>query len=467
MRSFVLAAWLGLAALAGAQDAPEAGGIQWVGDWDQAVAQAKAESRPIMIHFNMDDEPACAGIARQHLRDPEVIKLSRKFVCVVCSIGEHSEESIFPGDEGKCRRFGCVTCAQHKKTDFAVRSEVMESNTVTAPQFVFTTPDLEILVRRPWDLPKGELLELMNRALRYFDPSLSSEEQRAQRMKVMAELFDLAASDNQAKRRQALDSLAKRDDPEVIKFLLAQTNDSIDLTKRIEAVKAIGEAQNANAQPRLLEMIGDRSARLRKHVLIALLKLRMAESGPKLVKAYGTERNKDNQALIVRAALASAPLDKGVRKLLAKALKARADLVRRHTVAATRELESLTAKEYERVLKMGRSDSKEEVRGVALWTATEIGILRREPLGDDEPESAAGLRKSISKKLEGTLEGAASKDREERIRELAKACLAALKGEGGDIAAILDTLHDEEELLNDDAEGGRRNNRGGRGGRRR
>ena len=69
--------------------------IQWEISWDAAVARAKSEKMPIMIHFNMDDEPACANMAKSHFKNRKLIELSQKFVCVVGSLGNHPSEKTF------------------------------------------------------------------------------------------------------------------------------------------------------------------------------------------------------------------------------------------------------------------------------------------------------------------------------------------------------------------------------------
>src|SRR5262249_2427697 len=68
--------------------------IEWANDWHAALKIAQETHRPLMVHYNMDHEPACEEVARTHFHDKDVVRLSKKFVCVVCSLGEHSAENI-------------------------------------------------------------------------------------------------------------------------------------------------------------------------------------------------------------------------------------------------------------------------------------------------------------------------------------------------------------------------------------
>ncbi len=445
--------------------------IVWETSWANAVKRAKAENRPIMIHFNMNDEPACRNMAKDHFRNKRVIELSKQFVCVVGSLGTHEEETVFQ-EEGKCGRFGTVTCQEHRKTEIAARSTVMESSRVTAPQFVFVTPDLDVMVRRPWDLPSSELIALMSRALYYFNPSLSPEAIDKRASELMKRLLDEGKSDNAATRKKAMDALAKRDDPKVIQFLIRQTKPDVDLVKRIEAVQAIGDAVNATCLPALLKLLKDRSPRLRLVTMVALGKLGMRECIEPVAKVFGVESSSENKALAVRTAITCDPDDKTARKLLNKGLKASKSEVRLHSARACLEV-AVDKNEFSKLIKMARGDTDMKARAVGCHASTTLAIRYRDNLAltvDGRKRADFALRRKkilalTKSKLRPALRKIAAGDKEESLREFATLCLSALDSQDFvDLDGDLEEFFNDEEAFN--PEGGSKKKRRGRGGRR-
>ncbi|MCB9831518.1 MAG: HEAT repeat domain-containing protein [Planctomycetes bacterium] len=462
-----------IAALSAFRTAPErvAGDdrILWEKSWKEAVKRAKAESRPIMIHFNMDDEPACRNMARDHFKNDKVIALSKQFVCVLGSLGEHGDEDVFPGTDGECRRFGTVTCAEHRQTESEARADIMQTDTVTAPQFVFATPEGKVLVRRPWDLPSSELIELMNRALYYYNPDLSPEEAAKRDKEALAQLLEEGASDNAATRKKALDSLAKRDDPEIIEFLIGQTSPDVDEVKRNEAVRAIGEARNPNCLPCLMGLITDRSTMLRKNTLIALMKLGLRECVGAIVKAYGVENSERNQALMARTVTVCDPEGVEARKFLKKAIGSRRELVRAHSVRALLDVK-MNDGELDKIASLAKGDTDTTVRAVSCYVGTTVALRLRQ-LGDlsgpnsffPEPEK---MQKTVETKLVAALKKVAAGDRSPELRSYAEVCLKVVQGDqdADHIGGVLE-FFDEDEIFEDEENGRNNKNRGGRGGR--
>lgn len=82
--------------------------------WEDAVAVAKEEGRPILVCVNMDGEIASEHYAGVRYRQQEIAALYEPYVKVICSVYRHTPRDH--DDEGRrieCPRFGSVTCGEH------------------------------------------------------------------------------------------------------------------------------------------------------------------------------------------------------------------------------------------------------------------------------------------------------------------------------------------------------------------
>jgi tetratricopeptide (TPR) repeat protein len=82
--------------------------------WEDAVAVAKEESRPILVCINMDGEIASEHYAGVRYRQPDIAALYEPYVLVIASVYRHNPRDH--DDEGRrilCPRFGSVTCGEH------------------------------------------------------------------------------------------------------------------------------------------------------------------------------------------------------------------------------------------------------------------------------------------------------------------------------------------------------------------
>jgi hypothetical protein len=88
--------------------------VQFQRTWDDALAVAKEENKPILICVNMDGEIASEHYAGVRYRQPGIAELYEPYVCVVVSVYRHTPRDY--DEEGRrilCPRFGSVTCGEH------------------------------------------------------------------------------------------------------------------------------------------------------------------------------------------------------------------------------------------------------------------------------------------------------------------------------------------------------------------
>jgi len=110
--------------------------IQWQRTWDDAVALAKAENRPILVCVNMDGEIASEHYAGVRYRDPEIAKLYEPYVCVIASVFRHNPRDY--DDQGRrieCPRFGGCTCGEHMALEPIVYEKFLDGVRV-APRHI-------------------------------------------------------------------------------------------------------------------------------------------------------------------------------------------------------------------------------------------------------------------------------------------------------------------------------------------
>jgi hypothetical protein len=133
-----LALGLAASALAVAFALPRTGAsIAWDHVYEDAVARAAKEHKPLFIAINMDGEGANDRMAQKVYTDSHVTALAAGTVNVVASRFDHAPE-------GKpCTRFAGLTCIEHKRVDGSVRGGLLkadEGGYVIAPQHVFLSP---------------------------------------------------------------------------------------------------------------------------------------------------------------------------------------------------------------------------------------------------------------------------------------------------------------------------------------
>ncbi len=328
-------AWLLLAALAlGVRDlSAQAGGIVWEPSLEAARAKAKQENKPLFVAFLMMNEPANEEVMRVHFRRPDIIAESRNFICVASCPGVHGENP-----EAICSELGTISCKHHDTIAPRARLELLESMSVSCPQFLFLTPDSKTtLVHSVWLIPPEELLDKMKLARALFDPENAPAGFRDRRDQVARLLTD-AAHRNQATRGGALRTLARLDDPRIVDFFVAQTGKLIDSSLRLEAIKFMRAKGNAKVLSTLHKLLQENDAQVRSHVAATLEGIGMEESTKPLLEIMKKESKDRVRAHLWRAVL-----------------------------GCSRDLVALKAPALEQVKKTGQLD-----QSVGLWVAAQL-----------------------------------------------------------------------------------------------
>ena len=346
--------------------------IDWQSDYPAALELAKSQSRPLLVAFNMDDDPGNDRTARDSYQDAQLVELSRSFVCVIASIGEHSAAPAL------CSRFGAITCAQHKRTEIDASDALVGRAQVIAPQHFFLSPDGEVLERRVYEQPVAELRDIMRRVLgievaagKARPINSDAEQQEVDR------LFDSARGVKKPKKRKAVKELAGRNSSIARQALLEAMVHDDDEELRV----LIMEAMARSGDYALLEPLIAASKERRDAVVMGAIRalgiLGLPDGAPTIRKQLNRQKGSGfGKTLIAYAASAGEDPD-----VIAAVMKAAKSSDSERSAYGLLAMQSLTHTEKTReVLVKALKSRSTRPRAAAVWT---IGMARVVELHSD------------------------------------------------------------------------------------
>jgi len=288
--------------------------IPWEGDFDAALARAQKEGKPVFVAFLMDDEPANDQTIEKNYTDADIVKLAGKCVCLPCCIGEHK------GDDGMCKKFKGITCAQHQELEKKARARWLIGTEVCAPQHVFCDPKGEVLLRKVYFTG----IEAMKKAFAMVladchDPDAEAV-LAAEKAKVDGWMKD-TDSNNLEVREAAVRNLAASDDPRALPHLVKLTKPDLDDATRQAAIQALARKGNYLAITPLTELLGDKKAPIVMRVASALETIQMPDATPPVLAVLKKEKRDRVRGFLLRAAAHSTPENAEVREVTIKSLK--------------------------------------------------------------------------------------------------------------------------------------------------
>jgi len=359
--------------------------IDWVGDWDQALEAAKQTDRPIMVCINSKDgEVANERAAGKIYKDKGFVALTRRFVMVVGSTLDH------PGMFGHCKRFGRVTCKQHRDCEKRVRNTYADqlshkNGEMISPQHVFFTSTGVFLRRREFELKQPDLMKMMRTVLEASSEMEGEEEEdgdpsnRPLSEQDKARLQTILQTKSRDERRAAVTALlatGKRAATTALIDLLSGTRKPA--IKR-DVVRGLGKAGAAAARESIEGMTTDEDELVRNFSVVALEELGLHASVPALLKRCKKERERYTRKNIYRAlGVCGGPkADKDAAKALLSAIsRDKQMMVRKHAAiaikaySATDESKKLVKTKLE---SLALREKSREVRGGIVYALAYIG----------------------------------------------------------------------------------------------
>jgi len=408
---------------------PARASIAWQGDWDAALALAKAENRPVMLAVNMDGERANDTLAEDTYEDKMIRALAEGVVALPASGFDHGS--------GTCSRFGEVSCAEHQAIDKKARAEVLPAGpdgAVIAPQHVFLDGDGKVLMSVAYGITADELAWCLVTARLKVDPDADVRmpaDARAPRRLVMERV---AAVDEETVRplteeelEEVLTSLRSGSlrgmdlVDEIIKLLATDHPDAIDAmraqllqSQRAAAGRREGAAERVAEQRRLMvrrigelspvsyweavaALLTDNDLGLRAEAAVALEQLAAPEAAKELRTRLSKEKDAEALIAIVRALGTCGADDSGARKKLLGVADEDDARLRRNALYALGQMagDKSVAKRLGEALQAGDPGDR---RAAALGLAFARDTSMREGLAQAREEAADGTP------LRGTLD---------------------------------------------------------------
>ncbi|MGB0331850.1 MAG: HEAT repeat domain-containing protein [Planctomycetota bacterium] len=335
--------------------------IQWAPSFDEALEVAASEEKVIFIAVNMDGERANDQMAEKVYKERDIQELAAETVNLIASAGRHRKS-------GKCPRFGCVSCEQHRFVDIAVREQVLKpsaTGAVIAPQHVFCEPDGSVILSVPYGISASELewcfyeataiqggVELADRSHPGRRPrrlivgdvaQLGGGNGPVTRDEALELIATLKKGGNGGEQREMIRRLATSDEPEAREYVLSALRSGGGGARgggggrggrgggrggnsdreRGQLLRWIGEQSPASYWEVCIEFADSGADEVKREAIVALEQLGAEDSLAVLMKALRRSRSEPKRQKNVLRAIGSVARDD--RKARAALLKASVD----------------------------------------------------------------------------------------------------------------------------------------------
>lgn len=370
-----LGATLSMARPAGAQDVvtdPE-NRIHWEKNLDAAFITAKKTHMPLFIAFHKDQSADCILLAEDYYTDPEVVKLSRSFLCLAASEEEH-EDRVMKTADGRystvCAWFLHVECEDHQRVFAKACRSFLNNRPVEFPFHLFAHPDGNILDNMGMPETPADLAKVMGKVLEQMEPERGDEVFHAfdeDERKFVAELQRLKGSDPSL-RRLILEKLVRWEGSWVYTKLGRFMDEKAPRDHAIHLIREMGFKGNLRAIDFLLELSKHHDAEYRLHASVSLETIGLEQCAKAVRDWIGREKDLAVRANLLRTLAACAPADPRALALIEKELKSgNKPLARRHAAIALGMIGTVSADAARQKLELLLDDKDDHTAACACW----------------------------------------------------------------------------------------------------
>ena len=367
---------------------PAADGIQWERNFEQALEKAEKTGTPVFLAFNMDGEGANENTAHTLYRDPEFVKWTRDFICLIASSNTHEASEVVVGDEARqvCTRFGSVTCDEHLKVEIRASEKYVGRDTVIAPQHILIVPSGMVVARKAFQASKNDLFKMMQMTLKEVARAKQSGDGAEARR--LQELKKQALERNADRRDAAISELGRLPDLEARDALLDLCGSANMNATRLAAIAALSTKGNYDALETLINCLKDRQSMVVTNAIVGLERLELPAAVAPLAKMWNMKPKAIVAKEIIRALAKCAPSDPEIRKLVHKAAKSSKDtVVEMSAIIAVSSLDGDPSDIELLATKM--KDRSGNIRGLAAWSMGTLKMPEAIPVLEKTPQSEA------------------------------------------------------------------------------
>ena len=343
--------------------------VEWVASFPEALRLSRESKKPILVAFNMDQEIANDQMVKDVYRDRKFVEKSRKFICVIASIGKHDEVATDAGGS-ECSRFGKIGCADHKDCEIRAREALLGGTDVIAPQHVVAASDGRVLARRAWQMTLDEMLGWMDRALRAANGpvEVAPADAKAERARI-ASIFEVCEKARTWKKAENVQQIFELDDDIARDALATYVVKGKDDDTRVAIIEKLGVSGDYTSLEVLRKAAHDGHAYVALAAIEAMGKTQLPDVKEDLKKALTSFTAGNDYGRVLRAYAACAKDDKSVRELVLKKAKGNDQNIRVHAIVALARMGD--APEIDEFLKKALSDNITNARACAAWA---VGI---------------------------------------------------------------------------------------------
>jgi len=360
----------------GIADSREA--IHFEGNFDAAMLEAAKNNTPVFIVFYSKEDPRCADLVGTVLRDPEVVALSRRFICLAACPDEHDDRVVRDAEgvyRTVCSVFLYVTCAEHQRVWNRARGVFFGDRSVAVPLHLFVNPDGTMMDKVGFVKSAADLVRAMNRNLEKMKPEREDGVFHAldeNERKFVGELRRIRGSDPSL-RRFILEKLLRWKGAWVYPKLQKWAETEANRAQVIQLIREMGFKGNGRGEDYLLAWGKNKDPEIRLHAAVSLETIALSDRTSEIRDWFHREKNLTVKANLLRTLAACDTASPEIQKIVEKSAKGGNPILRRNAAVALGTIGRRFPDRVRPLLEKLAGDRDMNVSACACWS---LGWMR-------------------------------------------------------------------------------------------
>jgi len=264
--------WMMLACPVAADDSRQ---INWIGSFEAALAEAGKRKAPILLAINheydsrtrKEKHDANKQMARVCYRTPEVVDLSRKFVCLIA--GDHRQPMDVMEETEVCATFGKISYRELRAVTASIRKKYFDGRKhIVAPQHLVLDSSGRKIDQYFLDRKPEEFVRILKESLARFHGEAPIREATVDTRAVVKALQSENGDKQKAGFKKALELLsADRNNRKVQEAAARYLRNRKGYREMLEPLNTITAAGSEGALSLLVPYLKHSNSRMRRGVL--------------------------------------------------------------------------------------------------------------------------------------------------------------------------------------------------------